>query len=61
MLALSKDKGQQKTAIKYMGTEDRFKDPKKSKSLQKVSVPGVGTYPLIADWPGNIDILFYNC
>ena len=52
LLAQAKDKPV-KSAVKYLGTEDRFKDPKKSKSLMKMNVPGAGAYPLIAQWPGN--------
>jgi len=45
-----KDKGK----TQWMGTEIRFKDPKKSKSAMTVNVPGAGHYPLIAEWPGKI-------
>ena len=41
-----------KTKINYLGNEPRFKDEKKSKSLSKTSVPGVGKYNMIAEWPG---------
>jgi len=37
-----------------MGTEERFKDPKKTKSTTIQITPGAGHYPLIAHWPGKI-------
>jgi len=50
---LKKKKGD-KGKTQLMGTEVRFKDPKKSKSSLTVNVPGAGHYPLISEWPGKI-------
>ncbi len=36
-----------------MGTEDRFKDPKKSKSIVSSNFPAPGHYPMIAQWNGK--------
>ena len=44
--------GHTKTAVKYMGTDIRFKDIKNTKSKSLVIFPGPGTYPMIAKWPG---------
>ncbi len=57
MLEKSKEKGDKKLNSKYLGVEERFKDPKKSKSLMQVAVPGAGQYPLIAHWPGKLTSL----
>ena len=44
-----------------MGTEVRFKDPKKTKSTSSLSVPGPGNYPLIPKWPGYyLSFYFYR-
>ena len=37
---------------KFLGTADRFVDPKKFKS-KKLIVPGPGNYDMIAKWPGK--------
>jgi len=37
---------------KFLGTADRFVDPKKFKS-KKLVVPGPGNYDMIAKWPGK--------
>jgi len=44
-----------KTTVKEWGTEERFKDLKKSKSKSNMIVPGAGTYEIIAKWPGKKD------
>lgn len=42
-----------KGSVKYLGTEERFKDAKKSKSKSTLVVPGPGQYPLVPKWPGK--------
>lgn len=42
MLVESKDKASKKLSTKLWGTEDRFKDPKKTKSQSVVNPPGAG-------------------
>ena len=41
-----------KESVHHLGTEERFKDAKKSKSKSTLIVPGPGTYPMIPKWPG---------
>jgi len=42
-----------KESVHHLGTEERFKDAKKSKSKSILIVPGPGTYPMIPKWPGK--------
>jgi len=42
-----------KESVHHLGTEERFKDPKKTKSKCNLIVPGPGTYPMIPKWPGK--------
>jgi len=37
-----------KSKGKFLGSEERFKNPKQTKSLLMVGTPGPGNYPLIA-------------
>eukprot|EP00825_Cyclidium_porcatum_P032475 TRINITY_DN3474_c0_g1_i1.p3 TRINITY_DN3474_c0_g1~~TRINITY_DN3474_c0_g1_i1.p3 ORF type:complete len:166 (+),score=36.56 TRINITY_DN3474_c0_g1_i1:379-876(+) len=53
LLIESKEKTN-KTKIPYLGKEERFKDPTKSKS-QAHQVPGTGKYNLNLEWPGKVD------
>lgn len=41
-----------KTKVPYLGKEERFKDPKKSKS-SNTGAPGAGQYNMLIDWPGK--------
>lgn len=43
-----------KTKVPYLGKEERFKDPKKSKS-SNTGAPGAGQYNMLIDWPGKVD------
>ncbi|EGR33008.1 hypothetical protein IMG5_063790 [Ichthyophthirius multifiliis] len=49
-------KGKQKTAVKYLGTQIRFKDLKSTKSKSVVIGPGPGHYQMIAQWPGKLTL-----
>jgi len=42
-----------KNKIKIWGSEERFKDFKKSKIKNIPITPGPGMYPLVAEWPGK--------
>eukprot|EP00825_Cyclidium_porcatum_P008854 TRINITY_DN1443_c0_g2_i3.p2 TRINITY_DN1443_c0_g2~~TRINITY_DN1443_c0_g2_i3.p2 ORF type:complete len:295 (-),score=84.47 TRINITY_DN1443_c0_g2_i3:291-1175(-) len=53
LLAEAKDK-KQSSKIHYLGTTERFKDPKKSKALV-LNVPGAGQYNLLLEWSGKTD------
>lgn len=53
MLKKKDDKVAEKSKIPQWGTEDRFKDAKKSKSKANTPVVGPGHYPLVAFWPGK--------
>lgn len=39
--------------VKFFGSQPRFKDLKKTKSLQTLIVPGPGNYNMIAVWWGK--------
>lgn len=57
MLIKQKEEGgNKKSSVRYQGTEERFKDIKKSKSKGILTVPGPGAYPMIPKWAGNISI-----
>jgi len=53
MLFKEKEEPGKKSSVRYLGTEERFKDIKKTKSKSTVIVPGPGQYPMIPQWPGN--------
>ncbi|KAL4507088.1 hypothetical protein ABPG72_001881 [Tetrahymena utriculariae] len=54
MLVKSQEEGgNKKSSVRYLGTEERFKDPKKTKSKINSIVPGPGQYPLVAKWQGK--------
>lgn len=48
-----KEEGNKKSSVRYLGTEERFKDMKKTKSKMVLNVPGPGQYPMIPKWPGK--------
>lgn len=53
MLSKEKENAGKAHSVKYLGTEERFKDMKKSKSKMILIVPGPGMYPMVPQWPGN--------